>query len=322
MREQPRVSVLTPVYNTDKYLAECIESVLSQSYDNWEYTIVNNRSTDRTLEVAQSYAKRDPRIRVHDNAEFLDIISNHNLALRLISPDTKYCKLVSADDWLLPDCIRQMVDLAEAHPTVGIVSAYQISAAQINNVGIPLHETVIPGKEICRRCLLGGPYVFGAPTSLLYRASLVRSVDSFYPNLSPHADTAACYEYLDRCDFGFVHQILSAERVHTGQTSEQSRIVNYYVAEGLSYLAEYGPRYLSERELPSRINQHLNNYYRFLGKSLLKRRNKEFWDYHKGQMHQSGYPLSHVRVATAALAQIFDKLLNPKRTIENLLPRS
>ncbi|MCB0227477.1 MAG: glycosyltransferase, partial [Anaerolineae bacterium] len=53
---QPLVSVVTPVYNTDKYLADCIESVLAQSYDNWEYVIINNCSTDRSLEIAQRYA--------------------------------------------------------------------------------------------------------------------------------------------------------------------------------------------------------------------------------------------------------------------------
>jgi glycosyltransferase involved in cell wall biosynthesis len=49
----PLVSILTPVYNGEKYLAECIRSVLAQTYQNWEYTIVNNCSTDKTLEIAK-----------------------------------------------------------------------------------------------------------------------------------------------------------------------------------------------------------------------------------------------------------------------------
>ena len=47
--DEPLVSVVTPVYNGDKYLADCVESVLKQTYQNWEYVIVNNCSTDRTL---------------------------------------------------------------------------------------------------------------------------------------------------------------------------------------------------------------------------------------------------------------------------------
>ena len=68
--KQPLVSVVTPVYNEEKNLAECIESVLAQTYPNWEYVIVNNRSTDRSLEIAQRYAAQDARIRVYDNREF------------------------------------------------------------------------------------------------------------------------------------------------------------------------------------------------------------------------------------------------------------
>src|SRR5690242_20501129 len=56
--DKPFVSVLTPVYNGEAYLAECIESVLAQTYPNFEYIIVNNCSKDRTLEIAQSYAKK------------------------------------------------------------------------------------------------------------------------------------------------------------------------------------------------------------------------------------------------------------------------
>ena len=113
---QPLVSVVTPVYNGEKYIAECIESVLRQTYENWEYVVVNNCGTDRTLEIANAYAKKDPRIRVHNNSEFLKIIPNWNHALRQISPESKYCKIVHADDWLFPECIERMVAVSEQHP--------------------------------------------------------------------------------------------------------------------------------------------------------------------------------------------------------------
>src|SRR5688572_27923951 len=96
---QPLVSVLTPVYNGEKYLAECIESVLAQTYDNWEYVIVNNCSTDRTFEIAQQYANKDKRIRIHNNSTFVGCDTNGNIAFRQISAESKYCKVVHADDW-------------------------------------------------------------------------------------------------------------------------------------------------------------------------------------------------------------------------------
>ncbi len=118
-RSSPLVSVVTPVFNGAKYLRACIESVLAQSYDNWDYTIVDNCSTDSTLAIAHEYAETHPQINVRSNEQFVGVVENHNRAFRSISPEAKYCKLVSADDWLYPECISKLVDLAERHPSVG-----------------------------------------------------------------------------------------------------------------------------------------------------------------------------------------------------------
>ncbi len=72
-KELPLVSIVTPVYNGEKFLAEAIESVLGQTYPNWEYTIVENCSIDHTLEIAQSYAIKDKRIRIYENQELLPL---------------------------------------------------------------------------------------------------------------------------------------------------------------------------------------------------------------------------------------------------------
>lgn len=104
---RPLVSVLTPVYNGGEYLSECIESVLAQTYLKWEYTIVNNCSTDESLTIALSYAAKDLRIRVFSNPHFLGIIENHNQTLRHISGQSRYFKFVYADDWLFHTCIEE-----------------------------------------------------------------------------------------------------------------------------------------------------------------------------------------------------------------------
>src|SRR5260370_22149588 len=158
--QQPLVSVITPVYNGEDFLAECIESVLAQTYQNWDYTIVNNRSADRTLEIAKNYAAKDARIRVHDNRDFLPIIQNHNHAIRQISPDSKYCKVVLADDWLFPECLMKMVALAEAHPGVGLVGAYGLHGDGMHVMwrGRPFPKTVVTGRGVTRLRRLPGGY--------------------------------------------------------------------------------------------------------------------------------------------------------------------
>src|ERR1700730_8463005 len=182
----PLVSIVTPVYNGEPYLRECIESVLAQTYDNWEYIVVDNCSQDATPQILEEFAARDKRIRVFRNDTLLPIIANHNKAFGLISADSRYCKVVSADDWLLPECVARMVELAEKHPSVGIVGAYQLSGGSdrwyVRNHGLAYSKTVIPGREICRLQLLGKLSVFGNPTSDLYRADPVRSSAAFFPN--------------------------------------------------------------------------------------------------------------------------------------------
>ena len=123
MTNEPLVSVVTPVYNGEEFLPQCIESVMAQTYRNWDFTIVNNCSTDGSLAISLKYAATDPRIKVVNNTNFLRILENHNRALRCISPEAKYCKVLFADDWLFSNCLESMVANAELHPSVGIVSS-------------------------------------------------------------------------------------------------------------------------------------------------------------------------------------------------------
>jgi glycosyltransferase involved in cell wall biosynthesis len=312
----PLVSVVTPVYNGERYLAEAIESVLSQTYQHWEYIIVNNRSTDRSLEIAQQYARQDARIRIHTNTEFLGLLQNWNNALRQISSESKYCKVVHADDWLFPDCIMQMVRLAEAHPSVGIVGAYRLHGSEVDLDGLPYPSTVVPGRDVCRAALLNGLHVFGSPTSTLLRADQVRSRTPFYNEANLHADTEVCYDILQHTDFGFIHQVLTYTRTHAEQMSSFAQRFNTYALGNLRALVTYGPVYLSSAEYEQRLRLSLDRYYDFLGFNLLHRREKTFWDYHRDGLKRLGYRLSEVRLARVVGAIVLDRILNPKRTIE------
>lgn len=317
------VSVLTPVYNGEAYLGECIQSVLAQTYANWEYIIVNNFSTDGTLTIAEEYAKRDDRIRVFSNDRLLEIIANHNRAFRAISPASKYCKVVSADDWIFANFLEKTVALAEANPSVGIVGSYQLSGGAgkwyVRTDGLPYYSTVVPGRDICRAHLLTGLSVFGNPTSNLYRSDLVRASDAFYPNATAEADVSACFQHLRSADFGFVHQVLSYERLHEAQVTTARRDLNAYLSSKLGDLLEYGPFYLSQAEMERRVKERLDEYYKFLALSAVHLRNRRFWRYHRNRLKELGHPLSALKLGGAIGAKLLDLAFNPKRTIEALL---
>jgi glycosyltransferase involved in cell wall biosynthesis len=321
----PLVSVLTPVYNGQKYLADCINSVRSQTYQNWEYAIVNNRSTDRTLEVAQQYAELDPRIRVYTNHDFVNMGENHNIAFRTISPVSKYCKVLHADDWLFPNCISEMVTVAEEHPSVGVVGAYGLNGVRVTWDGLPYPSTVTRGKEICRKVLLGGLYVFGSPTSHLIRSDLIRSRDPFYNTNEFHLawmDQEACYDVLQSSDFGFVHQVLTYTRQH--EESATASITRGGLSTDfpsqLNLLKQYGPVYLEVEEYEKHLSEFVGQYYRFLGQCVFfRRRDKRFWNYHKSALNHVGLPLSRIRLIRASFSEIVDTLLNPLRMAGKVL---
>ena len=312
MTSEPFVSVVTPVYNGEAFLDECIGSVLSQDYRNWEYVIVNNCSTDRTLELSEQYAKQDRRIRVVTNQTFVGCIENHNNALRQISPESEYCKVVCADDRLVPQCLTKMVQLATQNPKVGMVGSCQQSGKIIKWKGLPKDVSVLPGFEVCRLGLLREVHVLGNPTSVLYRADLVRkAITAFFPHSAPHADTSACYSYLRDCDFGFVHEVLSVERVHAGQLTKEVELLNGGTLAHLEILATYGPLYLSEAELGTRKQELLARYYRIMGGCVLKMKPRAFWEFHKKGLSRMGLSLNPRRVLVEAIGEVVRELRMP-----------
>ncbi|MGI6685189.1 MAG: glycosyltransferase family 2 protein [Bacillota bacterium] len=310
---QPLVSVITPVYNGENYLAECIESVLKQTYENFDYCIVNNCSTDRTREIAEHYQKIDHRIRICNNSEFLNICDNLNHAMRQLSPISKYCKVVHADDFLFPECIEKMVQLAETHPQVGIVGAYGLRGKEVVwDRLIPLEHRVTPGATVCRAILLGEPYVFGSPTSTLIRADLVRKRPEFYNALNPNPDAEVCFDILRESDFGFVHQVLTYTRVHDESQTTKDGKVGSRVFGKLVTLRKFGPIYLTEEELKECTEQWLLWFFVCCLKYLMEGRITSFLKFNLPRMKQIGFKLSIVsciKVVLKGLLRIRLRLL-------------
>jgi glycosyltransferase involved in cell wall biosynthesis len=321
-QSQPLVSIVTPVYNGAPYLVECIESVLAQTCQNWEYIIVNNCSTDETLEIASRYAGQDSRIRIVNNREFVGVIENHNIAFRLIAEQSKYCKVVSADDYLFPDCIERMVEVAERNPRVAIVASYAINDRGIHWIGLPPTRSLLGGEEACRLYFLGAIDPFGAPTGLLYRSSLLRSHDPFYPGSLPNADFAACLVCLKDADFAFIHQILSYERIHAEALSSGIRNMNGFLIDRLQFLREYGPEYLEPGQIAGREKELLHDLYNTLAVAAVNLRGRQFWSYQRRRLGAIGYSIDGVRVARAVCMKLMDLLLNPKQTLEKIIRRA
>jgi len=317
-KHEPFISVITPVYNGAAFIAECIESVLAQTYRNFEYILVNNCSKDNTLEICQEYARKDKRIHVHDNTDFLDVMVNHNHALSFMSKDSKYVKFVSGDDWIFSDCVEKMVGLADENPSVGVVACYSIEGKRLLFQGLDYHEKVVNGREICRNTLLGKqPYVFAAPTSLLYRADFARATTEFFPFAkgAPHADVSAVYQVLQHSDFGFVHQILTFTRVH-GQSETSSSFK--YGRTNRALLADmyrFGPLYLTPEEHAQHLGIALDKYYSWLVAGLIENSfSNEFIEMQRSGLRAIGFEFSTPRLLKAAAMRGLELVTTPRLT--------
>lgn len=319
MSAQPFVSIVTPVYNGARFLEECITSVCCQTHGNFEYVILDNASTDDTNALAMAHAECDARIRVHRNERTLPVIDNWNRALELISGESRYCRILHADDTIDPQGLEKTVAVAERHPSVGIVgSLRQRGSDDIQCQGLPTDREFFDGREIARLYLTREVWAL-APTSNLLRADLVRARRPFYPTAYLHADLAAYFELLPRCDFGFVHEILAFSREHeasiTTTVAERDRTI---LREWLLMLQRYGPSFFDQDELAELERRFLRGYYRELVRAFVARRGRGFRDYHFEGLKEAGRTPSAIDLMRAAGEEVVASIAHPDKLMRHL----
>jgi teichuronic acid biosynthesis glycosyltransferase TuaG len=121
--EQPLVSVLTPTYNSSRFLGETIESVLAQTYPSIEHLVIDGGSTDDTVEIVERYARENPgRIRLVPNEEEEGVWPRRNMAF-LASHGAYICWLDGDDVWT-PEKVAKQVDLMQRRPELGLVYSH------------------------------------------------------------------------------------------------------------------------------------------------------------------------------------------------------
>ncbi len=279
---QPLISIGVPVYNGEKYLNECLASILNQTYQNWECHVINNQSRDKSKEIADSFEARDSRFRVITNAEFVDMNTNFNNTFKYVPDNAKYFKVVCADDWIFPDFLEKMVAVMEKHPSAGICSAYRIDNRLVNCDGLDFYKgNLFKGKDILVDQLLGRTMITGSETTVLYRIDTLKKTRE-YPVIfsynSNQFDTSLAYELLSISDLGYVFQVLSYTRRH--EQTYTSKYVDRF-RTNLNMLEKELFRYKGESpELNKEYRSIRTKYaYYLLGRYLIM--DKQALDWHK-----------------------------------------
>jgi len=286
--DQPLFTVVTPFHNTEAYLSQCIESVLAQSYPDFEYILVDNCSTDRSGEIARAYAGRDPRIRFIRRTQLLSQVQNYNAALAELSAASRYCKLLQADDTIFPDCLKLVVQAFSQSESIGLVSSLYLKGDTVRGSDFPPETPVLPGREVAALYLRSGTYVFGSPTTVSYRSSIVRQDAPFYQEGLLHEDTEKCMQILAAWDFGFVYQVLSFLRTSNDSITSRVRSFNPDVLDRYILVKRFASAFLPADEAVALIKEARAQYYGFLAHSAVRFRGSAFWRYHKGGLKTVG----------------------------------
>ena len=178
---RPRVSIGLPVYNGERYLAESLDSLLKQTFGDFDLIICDNASTDRTEALCRGYAERDRRIRYHRNPANLGAARNYRLAFELASAD--YFRWATHDDLAAPEHLARCVEALDRDPSV--VLAYPKTKI-LDEWGAPVSEYEdglhLPQPnaterfvELARRLKLCNPVYGLIRADALRRTALLRS---------------------------------------------------------------------------------------------------------------------------------------------------
>lgn len=128
-----KLSVVMSVCNAEKHLAVSVDSVLAQTFADFEFLIVNDASTDGTANILRDYAARDPRITIMTNSENKGLTKSLNLAIA--HSRGEYIARMDADDRALPERFSKQVAFLDGHPAYGLVGCW---ATVIDDTGAPI----------------------------------------------------------------------------------------------------------------------------------------------------------------------------------------
>lgn len=177
----PTVSICIPAYNCVRFVGKAIESVLCQRWQDFEIVVVDNASTDGTLDAVAAFA--DPRIRVYQNDENIGAAPNFNRAVSYARG--RYLKVLCADDVIYPACLDRQIAIlqADAEQQIAVVGCARDIIDEAGNRWLtrrfPGPAGRIAGHRAIGMTVRSGTNVFGEPAAILVRTETVRQIGAF-----------------------------------------------------------------------------------------------------------------------------------------------
>ena len=273
---EPLVSVLMTAYNREQYIAEAIESVLAQTFKNFELIVVDDGSKDRTLEIARNYAK-DPRVRIYVNEKNLGDYPNRNRAAELARG--RYLKYLDADDLMCPYCLEFMPQQMERFPEAGMA----VEGEKESKWPRPFPFVLSPA-EAYREHFFGRGVLHQGPTASIIRADVFREFGGFLPER--HISDTELWLRLTRkyplviCYGGLVWWREHSQQEHVRGILRGSVIARRYQLDVSALTAEDCPLGADERRAALRRIQR--THLRWIAGAVARGKLKTAWSLGKG----------------------------------------
>ncbi|MGF1494506.1 MAG: glycosyltransferase family 2 protein [Microcoleaceae cyanobacterium] len=238
-QNHPLISVCIPAYNGEKFIREAISSVLTQTYSNIELIISDDNSTDRTVEICQTGLQGSfIPYQIFSHTSY-GLAENSNFAMS--KAQGRYIKLLFQDDLLDPNCIEEMVKVAELDNEIGLVFAVREMILSNGAADNPDLQGIYQDFQSLHRAwsnltriqsgqqLLTDPNLFhhpinkvGEPSVVLLRRDILETVGGFDPKLNQLVDLDLWWRIFANYNVGFVDQTLAYFRLHEQQKTYQN----------------------------------------------------------------------------------------------------
>jgi len=269
--KMPKVSVLMPVYKTnEKYLREAIESILTQTFSDFEFLILDDYPEDSRETIVKSYA--DKRIKYIKNEQNMGITPSRNKLIKMAKGE--YLAVMDHDDISLPDRFEKEVAYLDEHPEVGVVSCFHKRIVSHQQLIYPIEN-----DDIIRSIVKGACCVLH-PASMIRKQILIENNVCYEEEYSPCEDFMLWARLIEYTKFHNIPEFLFLYRDHEENTSHiQSKKMEIATKEIIEFMANKYPlltgkytKYFPCKKLPIikiKTNENTKKFY-FLNIQIFK----------------------------------------------------
>ncbi|HMK21090.1 MAG TPA: glycosyltransferase [Terriglobales bacterium] len=204
----PKVSVVMPVFNGERFLHEAVGSILDQSFRDFEFIIIDDGSTDATAAILESYLRRDARVKVY-RQENRGIVESLNSGYRIARGE--YIARMDADDVSAPARLERQVAFLDTHPLVGLVGCGKYD--NIDVTGAALYTTYLPEDNESIQSTLVQRWCFLHP-SIIFRRALIDIVGLYRREFEGAEDHDFILRLLEHCQAHNLQERLISYRLN------------------------------------------------------------------------------------------------------------